>query len=191
MKSQSGTEMSQRMEKSKKDWNSIFPGRSVTIAPDVIVKVYPPGIVHIKEFSTVLMRLADQISKSSLSTVKKPDGSVGLAPGAAGELINTILPVVLTELFDLLNLCVDIDLTDPNIPHSVLPKLAIAWIEESFLKEDSINPWMQAIETIVEKMTGKKTNLWAIWSRISSPADSNTTTSLSDTNMASHTEVGA
>ncbi len=153
--------------------------------------MWPPGVIHIQEFSKVLYKLAEMVIKTPLPMVVKTDGTKELTKESMNGLIKIVVPLVLTDLFDLLQKCVDIDLKAERLPHWVLPQIASVWIEESFFKEEAIRPWVQVIENTLEKVTKEKVNLSDIWSRFSSPAASAIRTSSVTDNTVPPTADGA
>lgn len=148
------------------DLKTLFPGRELEIEglSDPLT-IYPLGISHISKFNAaiegLLPRIASQVDLSSIGSAMK-------------DLLPMITPILLGEALDLVDECVvGLELKDPLIPHWILPQVVEAWIEESFIGEGKIEPWIQAIERTIEKMTGEKLEISEMFSNFSSPQDTN------------------
>ncbi|PHR91968.1 MAG: hypothetical protein COA69_09390 [Robiginitomaculum sp.] len=147
------------------DMKVLFPGTVLTLAKIGDVTVFPLGITHISRFNSaiegLLPRIAVQVDLSSLGTAMK-------------DLLPMIMPILLGECLDLLDECVvGVNLRDPHIPHWILPQVAEAWMEESFIGEGKMDPWIQAVEGTIEKMTGQKIGISEMFSKSLSPQDTN------------------
>lgn len=150
--------------------------------------VYPVGIKHVKKFTAALTRAIAMVLNHP--ALKMVDGKV--ADSSVQELMPTLLNIATGDLLDLVLECTTPTPPD-SLPHWVLPDLATAWLEESFLRdpEKQLRPWVQAMETLLVKLTGKPMSIWEIFSKFSSPAVTPGTTSGTVSNPTSPTADGA
>jgi hypothetical protein len=105
------------------------------------------------------------------------------------EILRTMLPVVIGDLMDLVAECtkgVDVK----RLAHWHVAPIAEAWIEESFADIKKLEPWIQMIDNLLEKMTGTKMNLWDKLLRFSSPSDTPPSTSSIAASLDSLIEAG-
>ena len=144
------------------DLETMFPGREVVIAEvgdkKLTAQVYPLGIVQIRKFNDTLADVLPRIAtKVDLSKLKRAnDFMVGFA-----DLLPAITPMVASDLIELIDDCVvGVDLTKDRVPHWVLPKIVEIWIEESFGEAGKLKAWLDAIDRVLEKITGHKPGIW-------------------------------
>ena len=171
----------------------LFPGRSISVdaSRGITAIVYPPGIVHIRQFS-----------RDIVSGVMAIVGSMTTNKGAAQAektkaLLAQLVPFVLTNLIDLVGECTRLECkAAPNLkladlPHYLVPPIVQAWVEESFIGENKLLPWKAAIEALIEKATGKPTSISEMVSNFSSPPATPAKTSSSTGSPGAHTPDGA
>lgn len=128
----------------------LFPGRAVKIGDTVTITVHPMLVRHMRKFAEPIERAIDNLVTS------------GVNFEALGEswpqLIRHLTPLLLNDLFGLLNQCTDAELDD--VPHWVLPEVAGAWIEENFGTEQKLRPWFEVVSRILAKLGNEKIDLW-------------------------------
>jgi hypothetical protein len=146
----------------------LFPGRTIDLLkPDGTVwrtvRVVPMGVVHMRRFISALEEVIPKIAVQ-VDFQKVAGGDKGLS-----NLIPMIVPILTSDLIDLLDVCVEgLNLRTPGIPHFWLPQLAEAWIDESFGSEDRARPWVDTVDRVLSKVTGNEPlGLWATLSRSS------------------------
>ena len=151
------------MSDDSKDLRVLFPGTVVDLPEGFSVTVYPLAFKQIKEFadkvaSGIAMLTATSVPKASAGATPKQKTQVEKVQN--DMLIQTLLPWVLSNAVDLVEKCVvfpkDIDIKLQDLPHYRLPPIIEAWVEESFIGEDKLRPWMAVVEHLTEKVTGKK-----------------------------------
>lgn len=146
----------------REDVKVMFPGTELVIElPDgkIKVDVYPASIRHMKKFAAGIAGAFGVIRSMELTK----DGST---EDHVKQILPALLPVVLGDLLDLVNECtVGLDILD--LPHWVVAPIAEAWIMESFGSKKKIKPWIDLIENVMEKATGKRTEIWGTLSNLS------------------------
>ncbi len=148
----------------------LFPGRTIKIGPEpaaVEITVNPMLVRHIREFAEPIERAIDKLIESGVDF-----GSLGKS---WPQLVRHLTPLLINDLFGLLNQCVDLDLDD--VPHWVLPDVAGAWLEENFGSEDKLRPWFEVVSKLLEKLGNEKIDLWASVSSALSRPDTTAETS--------------
>ena len=120
---------------------ALFPGRIVEIS-GVEIKVEPLGFRHIRKFSDGISKIMPTLV-SVISDVKADER------GWISKLSATLAPFLMTDLLDLVDDCVDVDLKE--VPHHLLPRIIEAWIEESFGDEGKVKPWKTLFTTILKR----------------------------------------
>ena len=110
---------------------ALFPGREVDIG-GIPVKVMPLGVRHIRKFSDAVGRI--------MPTIVGVIGNEKLGKEEwTNKVVTTLMPFAMSDLLGLIDDCVDVDLN--SVPQWELPKIAEAWIEESFGSEEKLRPW--------------------------------------------------
>lgn len=147
----------------------VFAGREITLKTDdgkeIQVMVFPVGVGHIRRFNKavedVLPKILNQIDVSRF----KKDASIG-------DFAPMIVPIVISDLLEIVAACIKgVDILSDNFPHWHLPPLIEAWIDVSFGKEEKIRPWVEVVENVLAKLTGKKIGIWETLSKsLSAPA---------------------
>lgn len=190
------------MRKPDQSLRAVFPCRQIQVqvpgSGPIDVKVYPLGVVHIREFSDAVARviargsqdpeLAAVLSKIMASrgedevVAPLPDGSMPPAKAEPPANDNVVLlrlaPIAIAELLPLINRCLDgIDIEDEGCPHWVVAPVIEAWISESFGDEKKVRPWADAVDAALEKMTGRRIQLWQTLSSSLRRADTQSATS--------------
>lgn len=128
----------------------LFPGREVFVG-GLMVRVGPMLVRHMRQFAEPIERAIDKLVA---------DGVNFAALGESWpQLIRHLTPLLLNDLFALLNHCTDVELDD--VPHWVLPEVAGAWIEENFGTEQKLRPWFEVVSRILAKLGNEKIDLWA------------------------------
>ncbi len=139
----------------------LFPGRKVKIEDGLEITVMPMLVHHMREFSEPIVKAIDGLVAS------------GVDFNALGEswpkLVKHLQPLLLHDLFDLLNLCADVELDD--VPHWVLPIVAGEWIEENFGTAEKVRPWFEVVSKVVGKLGNQDIDLWATVSKSLSRPD--------------------
>lgn len=128
----------------------LFPGRTVNCG-QFSARVTPMLVRHIREFS-------EPIEKTIRGMIDAGVDFNSLA-GSWPQLMAHLLPLVMGDLFELLNSCTDVDLD--SVPHWVLPQVAEAWINENFGAQDQLRPWFEVVSRILSKLGTEEVDLWA------------------------------
>jgi hypothetical protein len=123
----------------------LFPGREIVIIEGKLsARVYPVGFKHVKALRGSVLRIID----SMMSMPSFREAAIKQDWAQAGKIVTQVLlPVVMTDLLTVFAECVRFDnseVTVEDLPHYCIPKLAVAWIEESFIGADKLSPWMEA-----------------------------------------------
>ena len=155
------------------DVKVIFPGTDVVLET-CIVRVFPAGLKHLRKFSGELGGVLHLLVQSG-----------DLREGqSASQFFAQLVPIALDHLYELIEDCTEVkplvtgeSIALEDIPHWEVPTLVMAWLEESFGEEKKWKPWVSMIETLVKKTTGQDRKISEIWSRHSSPPDTDETTS--------------
>ena len=112
--------------------------------------VQPMLVRHIRDFAEPIEKAITKLASEGVDFAKMGD--------SWPLLIKHLAPLLINDLFGLLNECTDADLND--LPHWVLPEVAGAWIDENFGSEEKLRPWFEVVSRIVEKLSNKKVDLW-------------------------------
>lgn len=175
------------------DMRVLFPGTFVPFDPAKPdgegARVYPVRAVHIRKYSKALFDALMQ----GLGKINWSDKSQPLDMDTLRNAFTGIAPVMGDSLWELVCEC-----TVPHpddLPHWVLPSVGTAFLQENFFEEKKIRPWLQAMEVLVEKITGERFSISETFSKDSSPADIRSTVSsirskLGLTDNPSRTEDG-
>lgn len=136
----------------------LFPGRTVTVKDGgnaIEIKVKPMLVRHIRKFAGPIERAVEKLVADGVDFSK------------LGEswplLFKHVAPLLLDDLFGLLNECTSADLN--NVPHWILPDVADAWIEENFGTEEKLRPWFAVVSKVLERLGNEKVDLWATVSK--------------------------
>lgn len=166
---------------------AVIPGRRVPITDDPngpAVTVYPVAFRQLRVFTEAVHRILFEVISAlppgffeatpgaTTPGVERP--GVG-APESARNLVldravyaslaQGLSRAILGELLDMAAACVKPSLD--GVPHWRVADVMVAWIDESFGEERKLRPWVAAMETLLEKVTGEKWNLWEPLSRLS------------------------
>ena len=123
--------------------NVLYPAKRVKLT-FVEVDVYPVRFKHIRKFSTQIVAALGAIGGT---TAKK-----GASAAEIAQIIKqTLSPLLLTSLMDLLEECcnfLDQQTKIDDLAHWDIAPVVEAFIEQNFLGEDKIRPWIQAIQNL-------------------------------------------
>lgn len=164
------------------DFEQLFPGEVVDLGKGVSAIVFPPGLVHIRRFSTEVVGIAMVIAE---------------AQGAGTSAAARLAPFLLSNAMGMLAECVRIEapaglrIKLEQLPHWLLPPIVERWASISFIGDDKVRPWTAAIEGLIFKATGKHTPISEIFSRSVSPPATAATTSSTVASPDSRTVAGA
>lgn len=124
----------------------LFPGTKVRLSL-CEATVYPISFPMMKRFGQGILLALRSIGNMKLSQ--------GAAPAQVQEAISKFLgPVILEHLLDLVAACTkfeDKEMSIDDLPHWDVAPLVEAFVNESFMGEEKIRPWIQAIKNIVKK----------------------------------------
>ncbi len=132
----------------------LFPAREVKIGEGksaVAIAVRPMLVKHVRRFAEPIGAAIEKLVADGVDFNKLAE--------SWPLLLKHLAPLLLNDLFDLLNECVDVELGE--VPHWVLPDVAGAWIEENFGSEDRLRPWFAVVSELLEKLGDEKVDLWA------------------------------
>ncbi len=145
----------------------LHPGTEIELDNGGIAKVFPLGFRHLSKFTK-------EISKA-LAVIQ----NIPLKPGSKEEDINravmtAMIPYILENLLGLVAECVKIEDSDvalEDLPHWNVPPIIEAWLIESFGERKKWEPWIQALENLLERFTGKRPQILETLSNSFSSAD--------------------
>lgn len=171
---------------------ALFPGRVVKVDSDrgITAIVYPPGIMHVREFSRDLV-------SAMMTTVQMIASPRNADRQKLTAIITQMVPFITSNMIDLVCACVRVEcpqvpgITVKDLPHWLVASIIEAWVVESFGSEEKLRPWKAAIERTVSQVTGKPFSISETFSRLSSPQATPGQTSSSDGSQASRTAAGA
>lgn len=169
---------------------AIAGGETLQLDNNLVVKVYPLGLRHLRKFNTKIKEflpiLADVFVPVAEGEKEAKDRDV------IQSMMVSIGPKILEDFFEILEDCVIIDseVTLEFLPHYYLAPIAEKWIEVSFGTEKKWNPWIQAIDNIVSRYTKKAFSIRAIFSKPSSPVDTAEETSSTNDNETPMVDTG-
>lgn len=160
-----------------------FPGAN---GKKLTVEVFPLGVTHLRKFNHQLEAIVPKLARNVDFAALREKGDEAIA-----DLLPMLAPMILTDLLDLVDACTKgVDLINGYVPHWILPKIIERWLLESFGEAKKIQPWVTAIETMMEKVIGEKVGIWDTLCKRLSPPDTTSGTSSSTDNPASPTQGG-
>ena len=169
--------------------------------------IYPVGFKHLETFGAQIAGLTALIIKNGLNVDYVIKGD---KPTAAEEedinkligqkIIGIAMPYVMANMMGMIKDCVKLASKDQNIdvsdcrvddlPHWELPAIIEAWIDISFNEPKKYRPWLEVVDKMVGKLTGKPFSISETLSKLSSRADTASKTSSTGANLAAPTEAG-
>lgn len=164
------------------DLEQLFPGEIVELERGIRAVVFPPGLVHLRRFSSDVVAVAVAVGEHA----RKP-----------GDIASRLIPYLISNASSMLSECVRIEVPGglrvkfEELPHWLVPPVLERWVDISFGDEAKLRPWKAAVEKMVEKATGRPFSISEIWSKRSSPQDTPDGTSSTAANLGSPTEAGA
>ncbi len=170
---------------------ALYPGTLVEIRLGaqgqrvVTATVYPVGFKHLQKFTVLMMRVGETLSKAS-ATVRKDVDEDELKKAMGNEVIKALVPIVMDEMMGLVAECVvfdDENVTMDSLAHYHIAPIIEAWIAESFLPLEKLRPWIEAINRLLNQVTGKPMNLWGTLSQSLSKKDIVSETSATETTV--------
>ncbi len=157
------------------------PAKVVDLGDGKKANVFPMGIKHIGKFSK---RIAGVLGAFGSITIKKESTPEEIATAA----LSHAMPIVLTDLLDLVSECVTFDSPTQkfeDLAHWELPVIVDAWVEMNFGEEKKWRPWVATMEKAIAKASGKEFSIssWmsAMRSKASSPKATTSKASSTDT----------
>ena len=146
----------------KTEEDILIPGREFAIeGTKGSIIVSPVGIVQLKKFSGTMAQLMGVISAEEVGK-----------DAAKGTIVAVLMPHILSTSIDLFEDCIICKgITLEQVPHWEVPPMLEYWIIESFGEPKKWKPWIAMVETLVERLTGEKTNLSEELSKLSSKVD--------------------
>ena len=141
--------------------------RIVDLGDGVTARVYPMGLAHVREFyneiGLVLGSVLGMLRPGELQR-----------DGAHEHIVVMSLPLITQHLMGLVNKCVAIDGRDgavsiDDLPHWDLPQILHAWAMENFGEERKWRPWVEAVESVLQQITGERISILETLSKSLSP----------------------
>lgn len=124
----------------------LFPGTTVRLSL-CEATVYPVSFKMMKRFGQGIMLALRSIGNMKLSQ--------GASPAQIQDAISKFLgPVILEHLLDLVAACTtfqDKEVVVDDLPHWDVAPLIEAFVNESFMGEHKIRPWIQAIKNLIKR----------------------------------------
>ncbi len=173
----------------------IFPGRTIELEEGgvaVVVHVYPPGLVHLEQFSTRVASILGVLANTDLRGLQG-----GASKVVVGNLLERLGPLILSDLTGLVRECCVVEVeghpeaTLDDLPHWHLAAVVEAWVEESFLEERKWRPWLEALERLISKATGQPFSISEMLSSSSSLPATRMPTSSAENDPGGPIAVGA
>lgn len=160
-------------------------------AADGKYKVYPVGLKHFRKFTSTMSSVLLTVARQSGISLKDIENGK-LTPDKLGGLVPLLLPIVISDMMDIVLDCCNPKPKEEDIIHWEVPQLAMAWLEVSFLDdpEKKLRPWVQAVETLIQRLVGKPFSIWDSLSKLSLPAATPDGTSSSTGNQSGPTKDG-
>lgn len=150
--------------------------------------VYPLGVRQMKRFGAIFSNALSALASVFVVKGKSKEE-------LANDTLKQLVPFVLTYALDIVTDCVRFQLPDgtpvklkrpdgtvvdlklDDVPHWEAAPVVSVWLLESFGEEKKWRPWVQAIEDLMSKVTGKPFSTKEMFSKDSSPADTASSTS--------------
>jgi len=156
----------------------LFPGSKLEFEKyDALV--YPVAFGQIRKFSEAIS-----------IAVRSIGGKVKIDPNKTGDdeemkrvglqVISILAPMAMNELLDLFKDCIVIKDKEDHviekgieyIPHWEVAPIITKWIEESFVGQQKVRPWIEAMKSVMEQIKSLDLNsLSEVLSKDSSPQD--------------------
>jgi hypothetical protein len=144
-------------EKQTIDIRTLIPGEKLEFE-QFDVMVYPLGFRQIRNFTETLiqaLRIAlSQIKLDSFSEDNESAKKVGM------ELVSILTPIAARDLMGIIRDCLSVKTKNGEdvpelidyLPHWCVAPVIGKWLEMSFIGEDKINPWIEAVKKISESI---------------------------------------
>jgi len=156
----------------------LFPGSKVEFKNyDAIV--YPVAFGQIRKFSDAIALAIRTIGgKIKVDPTKIDDEEEMKKVGL--QVISAIAPMAMNELLDLFKDCIviknkqggEIEKGIEYIPHWEVAPIITKWIEESFVGQEKVRPWVEAMKSVISQIkTLDLSSLSGMLSNSSSPQD--------------------
>jgi len=146
-------------ERISNELDILFPGTPVPIeGTDVEAIVYPLRVEHLRRFIHAMERRLPSV----LSVIGDVPDFNDTSPEGKKKIQNAVAAIAMLAIDDLLDLledCVD-GVSVSELPQWALPPIAECWIMESFGSVPKVKPWIDALEVMVKRITGKDMHLW-------------------------------
>jgi hypothetical protein len=166
--------------------NKFYPGVEVPglEASNLTVRVFPIGIPHIEKYVAVAGGILEEIGTL---VIKRDADTKQLTKETFREVLPVITRVLLGRAKGLINetTTFSADATLDDLAHWDVAKVIEVWLEENFLKEGRLDPWLRAMKTLKDRSSAFST----LFSSSSSTGGTTPTFSTPDS-PASPTEVG-
>jgi hypothetical protein len=168
-----------------------YPGTEVQLTfakgeTPLTVKVYPIGIRQLRKFTFQITTAMQTFASSGIEITQDADGKINMAPGAWKQLAPMAVDIIIRDLLDLVEECVrfpeDEEGGFDSLFHWHVPLIVEAWIKENFDSEEKLNPWIEAVQTILSRLLGEQAPTLNITSLLSSLKDTINGTSSTSTN---------
>lgn len=176
------------------------------------IEVFPLGIKHMRSFPAAVTSLVTLIQSKKIdmgpparelnpepmdenetigAAKKRAAAAQKRAEQATQDMAGLFVPLLLKDGIDLLASCCVLEGFDnfDDAPHWVLPTIARSFIDQSF-GHGRIRPWIAAADAAIEGVTGRKDQVSAVWSKLSSSAGIVLKTSSNGDKSAGRTQDG-
>ena len=128
----------------------LFPGEAVAIGDTgMIATVHCVGIAHLKRFNAKLQRMI-LLALGVPRRAGQTDEQYGI------EIAKVVAPVAIAEFLELIQDCTTLPsgVAFDRLPHWCLPPIADAWVRQSFVGEDKVRPWVEAVKSTMDRFKG-------------------------------------
>lgn len=156
----------------------LFPG-SVMEFKGYDAFIYPIAFGQIRKFSDTISLAVRTISgRIKIDPAKTNDEEEMKKVGL--QVISALAPMAMNELMDLFKDCViikdkegtEIEKGIEFIPHWEVAPIITKWIEESFVGQEKVRPWIEAMRSLISQIkTLDLSSLSGTLSNVSSPQD--------------------
>lgn len=170
--------------------------------------IYPVGFKHLETFGGQIAGLTALIVKNGLNVDYQIKGEKPteqeeeeITKLMGQKIIGIAMPYVMANMMGMIKDCVKLVSKDQNIdvsdcrvddlPHWELPAIIEAWIDISFNEPKKYRPWLEVVDKMVGKLTGKPFSISETLSKLSSRADTPSETSSTGANPDAHIKDGA